>query len=223
MRGASWGWSPEPAYLASLGYAVLEPEFRGSAGWGRTLQVAGWKQWGRGMQDDLDDGVDWLVKEGIADGKRVCIMGGSYGGYAVMMGLARNPDRWRCGINYVGVTDINLYFDVTWSDYAYSDWIEYAAKEMVGDQAKDAAMLKAASPLENAGRIKSPVLMAYGLQDARVPIIHGEKMRDALEAAHKSVEWVVYQEEGHGFLLEKNRYDFYGRVAAFLREHNPPD
>jgi dipeptidyl aminopeptidase/acylaminoacyl peptidase len=223
VHGASWGWSPEPAFLASLGYAVLEPEFRGSAGWGTKLHMAGWKQWGRGMQDDLNDGVDWLVKEGIVDPKRVCIMGASYGGYAVMMGLARDSERWRCGIDYVGVTDINLFFDVTWSDYAYSDWIEYAAKEMIGDPVKDAAMLKAASPLENAANIKAPVLMAYGLQDRRVPIVHGEKMHDALVAGHQPVDWVVYREEGHGFFLEKNRFDFYGRVAAFLKAHNPPD
>ncbi len=219
VRGAYWGWSAEPAFLASLGYAVLEPEFRGSAGWGSKLQMAGWKQWGRGMQDDLNDGVDWLAKEGIGDPKRACIMGASYGGYAVMMGLARDPERWRCGINYVGVTDINLMFDVTWSDYAYSYWIEYAAKEQIGDPDKDAAMLKAASPLENAAKIRGPVLMAYGLQDRRVPIIHGEKMRDALVKQGTPVEWVVYQEEGHGFLLEKNRFDFYTRVAKFLADN----
>ena len=223
VRGAHWAWSPEPAYLASLGYAVLEPEFRGSAGWGSKLQRAGWKQWGRAMQDDLNDGVDWLAREGTVDPKRVCIVGASYGGYAVMMGLARDPKRWRCGINMVGVTDINLYFDISWADYAYSDWIKYAAKEMIGDQEKDAAMLKAASPLERAKDIEAPVLMVYGLQDRRVPIVHGEKMRDALMALGKSVDWIVYQEEGHGFELERNRFDLYRRVAAFLANHNPPD
>jgi len=223
VRGTHWGWSREPAYLASLGYAVLEPEFRGSAGWGSKLQRAGWKQWGRAMQDDLNDGADWLAREGIVDAKRVCIMGASYGGYAVMMGLARDPKRWRCGINMVGVTDINLYFDISWADYAYSDWIKYAAKEMVGDQDKDAAMIKAASPLERAKDIEAPVLMVYGLQDSRVPIVHGEKMRDALTALGKPVEWVVYQEEGHDFVLERNLFDLYRRVAAFLVKHNPPD
>jgi dipeptidyl aminopeptidase/acylaminoacyl peptidase len=223
VRGAHWRWSAEPAYLAALGYAVLEPEFRGSTGWGKKLQGAGWKQWGRGMQDDLNDGVDWLAKEGTIDPKRVCIMGASYGGYAVMMGLARDPERWRCGVNYVGVTDINLMFDVTWSDYAYSDYIKYAAKDMIGDPDKDAAMLKAASPLENAAKIKAPVLMAYGGMDHRVPIVHGEKMRDALAKQGTPVEWIVYQEEGHGFLLEKNRFDFYNRVAKFLQANNPPN
>ncbi|HEV2976347.1 MAG TPA: prolyl oligopeptidase family serine peptidase [Casimicrobiaceae bacterium] len=219
VHGATWGWSGEPAYLASLGYAVLEPAFRGSTGWGNKLRVAGWKQWGRGMQDDLNDGMDWLVKQGTVDPKRACIMGASYGGYAVMMGLARDPARWRCGINYFGVTDINLMFDITWSDMVYSDYMRYTAKEMMGDPDKDAALLKAVSPIENAAKIKAPVLMAYGAQDRRVPLVHGEKMRDALKAQGTSVEWVVYDDEAHGFMNEKNRYDFYDRVAKFLAQH----
>jgi dipeptidyl aminopeptidase/acylaminoacyl peptidase len=219
VHGATWSWSNEPAFLASLGYAVLEPAFRSSTGWGSKLYFAGWKQWGRAMQDDLNDGADWLVQQGTVDPKRMCIMGASYGGYAVMMGLARDPDRWRCGINYVGVTDINLMFDVTWSDMARSDFIRYTAKEMIGDPDKDAALLKAVSPLENAARIKVPVLMAYGAQDYRVPVIHGEKMRDALKAQGTRVEWVTYPDEGHGFLNEKNRYDFYRRVADFLAQN----
>lgn len=219
VHGATWGWSAEPAYLATLGYAVLEPAFRGSTGWGTRLFLAGWKEWGFKMQDDLDDGMDWLVGRGIVDPKRACIMGGSYGGYAVMMGLARDSDRWRCGINFVGVTDINLMFDITWSDFAYGDFIRYTAKDMIGDPDKDAARLKAASPLENAARIKAPVLMVYGAQDRRVPLVFGEKMRDALRAQGTPVEWEVYSDEAHGFLLEKNRYDFYGRVAKFLENN----
>jgi dipeptidyl aminopeptidase/acylaminoacyl peptidase len=219
VHGPTWQWSAEPAYLASLGYAVFEPAFRGSTGWGSKLFFAGWKQWGRGMQDDLNDGADWLVQQGTVDPKRMCIMGASYGGYAAMMGLARDPDRWRCGINYFGVTDINLMFDVTWSDMAYTDFIRYTAKEMIGDPDKDAALLKAASPLENAAKIKAPVLMAYGAQDRRVPLVHGEKMRDALRAEGTPIEWVVYDDEAHGFLNERNRYDFYGRVAQFLAQH----
>ncbi len=219
VHGPSWAWSAEPAYLASLGYAAFEPAFRGSTGWGSRLEAAGWKQWGRAMQDDLNDGVDWLAKQGIVDPKRVCIMGASYGGYAVMMGLARDPDRWRCGINYLGVTDINLMFDIAWSDNSYSDFIRYTAKEMIGDPDKDAAMLRTVSPLGNAAKIKAPVLMAYGGEDRRVPLVYGEKMRAALEANGTPVEWVVYSEEAHGFRLETNRYDFYNRVAKFLAQH----
>jgi dipeptidyl aminopeptidase/acylaminoacyl peptidase len=223
VRGSHWGWSAEPAYLAALGYAVLEPEFRGSTGWGAKHFRAGWKAWGLAMQDDLVDGIDWLAKEGTIDPKRVCIMGASYGGYAVMMGLARDPDRFRCGINYVGVTDIALMFEVTWSDFARSNYIEYAAKDLIGDPDKDAARFKATSPLANAAKIRAPVLMAYGGGDRRVPIVHGEQMRAALEKQGTPVEWVAYPEEGHGFILEATRYDFYGRVAKFLAKHLPVD
>jgi dipeptidyl aminopeptidase/acylaminoacyl peptidase len=155
VRGADWRWSAEPAYLASLGYAVLQPEFRSSTGWGRRLHESGYRQWGRAMQDDLDD----------------------------------------------------------------SDYIKHAAKEMIGDPDTDAAQLKATSPLEQAARIKAPVLMAYGGLDYRVPLVHGEKMRDALLANGTPVEWIVYTEEGHGFMLESTRMDFYQRVARFLDRH----
>ncbi len=219
LRGAHWAWNAEAAWLASLGYAVLQPEFRGSEGWGRKHFEAGWKQWGRAMQDDLNDGVDWLAKQGTVDAKRACIMGGSYGGYAVMMGLARDPERWRCGVNFVGVTDITLMFDVTWSDFSGSDWIKYAAKELIGDPDQDAALFKAASPLENADRIKAPVFMAYGGADYRVPLVHGEKMRAALAAHGAPVEWVVYPDEGHGFMQEKVRFDLYRRVGEFLAKN----
>jgi dipeptidyl aminopeptidase/acylaminoacyl peptidase len=215
-HGAGWGWNGEAAFLATLGYAVLEPEFRGSTGWGWKHYSASFKQWGRAMQDDLDDGMDWLVKDGTVDPKRACIMGASYGGYAVLMGLARDSNRWRCGIDAVGVTDINLLYDVAWSDSANSTFITYTAKDLLGDQVADAAQLKATSPLEQAAGIRAPVLMAYGANDLRVPLVHGEKMRNALIARGVPVEWVVYAGEGHGFLLEANRFDFYGRVERFL-------
>jgi len=216
VRGNHWVWDPEAAYLASLGYAVLQPEFRGSMSWGRKLFESGWKQWGLGMQDDLDDGVDYLVKQGVVDPSRVCIMGASYGGYAVMMGLARNPERWKCGVNLVGVTDIGIMYDVTWSDFFDSDWMRYHMKELIGDPDKDAAMLRASSPLQNAARVKAPVLMVYGGGDRRVPLVHGERMRDALQRQGTPVEWIVYGDEGHGFMLESTRFDLYRRIAAFL-------
>jgi dipeptidyl aminopeptidase/acylaminoacyl peptidase len=219
VHGSTWHWSDEAAYLASLGYAVIEPAFRGSTGWGYKLFRASFKQWGRAMQDDLDDAMDWAVKQGIADSARACIMGASYGGYAVMMGLARDPARWKCGINYVGVTDINLMFEVTWSDSADSTFMRYSAKERIGDPEKDAEQLRATSPLAQADRIRAPVLMAYGANDRRVPIVHGQKMKDALASRNVPVEWVVYADEGHGFLIQENRFDFYRRVAEFLDKH----
>ncbi len=222
VRGATWHWRDEPAFLAAQGYAVLEPEFRGSTGFGRRLFQAGWKQWGRAMQDDLLDGIDWLAKRGTIDPSRVCIMGASYGGYAVMMGLARDPERYRCGINYLGVTDIMLMFDVTWSDMSDTDFLRYNAKELIGDPERDAAQFRATSPLANAAKVRAPVLMAYGGADRRVPVVHGERMRDALMNNGVRVDWVVYGDEGHGFLREANRFDFYGRVAKFLGEHLKP-
>ena len=222
VRGATWHWRDEPAFLAAQGYAVLEPEFRGSTGFGRRLFQAGWKEWGRAMQDDLLDGVDWLAQRGTIDPSRVCIMGASYGGYAVMMGLARDPERYRCGINYLGVTDIMLMFDVTWSDMSNTDFLRYNAKELIGDPERDAAQFKATSPLARAAKVRAPVLMAYGGADRRVPVVHGERMRDALRNSGARVDWVVYADEGHGFLREANRFDFYGRVAKFLGEHLKP-
>jgi dipeptidyl aminopeptidase/acylaminoacyl peptidase len=222
VHGATWHWSDEAAYLASLGYAVLEPAFRGTTGWGDKLFRASFKQWGRAMQDDLDDGMDWLVKQGIADPARACIMGASYGGYAVMMGLARDPSRWKCGVNYVGVTDINLIFDVAWSDSADSSFLRHPAKEMIGDPARDAEQLRATSPLAQAEKIRAPVLMAYGANDYRVPLVHGQKMKDALASRDVPVEWIVYADEGHGFLLQENRFDFHRRVADFLDKHIGP-
>ena len=174
------------------------------------------------MQDDLLDGVDWLAQRVTIDPSRVCIMGASYGGYAVMMGLARDAERYRCGVNYVGVTDISLMFDVTWSDMSNTDFLRYNAKELIGDPERDAARFKATSPLANAAKIRAPVLMAYGAQDNRVPLVHGERMRDALQNNGTRVDWIVYADEGHGFLREANRFDFYGRVAKFLEAHLKP-
>ena len=113
-------------------------------------------------------------------------------------------------------------FDVTWSDFAGTDFIQYNAKELIGDPSTDAERLRRTSPLVNAAKIKRPVLMAYGAQDYRVPLVHGERMRDALRAQGTPVEWIVYNEEGHGFLLEQNRFDFYARVGAFLTRELAP-
>jgi len=115
MRGGSWGWDAESQFLASRGYAVLQPEFRGSTGFGVAHFRAGWKQWGLKMQDDIADGARWAIAQGIADPKRICIAGGSYGGYAALMGLIKDPDLFRCGIDWAGVTDINLLYDGHWT------------------------------------------------------------------------------------------------------------
>jgi dipeptidyl aminopeptidase/acylaminoacyl peptidase len=218
MRGTNWGWNADSQFLASRGYAVLEPEFRGSAGYGARHFMAGWKQWGLAMQDDVADGARWAIAQGIADPKRICIAGASYGGYATLMGLARDPDLYRCGVEWVGVTDIQLLYDGHWSFTSdlSDEWKEYGMPEMIGDPVKDAAQLAATSPLQQAARIRQPLLMAYGGVDHRVPIYHGKKFYDAVTKTNKNVEWIEYDEEGHGWSLPKNRIDFWGRVEKFL-------
>jgi dienelactone hydrolase len=218
VRGGSWGWDAEAQFLASRGYAVLQPEFRGSTGFGWKHFHAGWKQWGLAMQDDLADGAKWAVAKGLVDPNRICIAGGSYGGYAAMMGLVKDGDIFKCGINWAGVTDINLMYNDHWS--AASDftdrWKRFGMPAMVGDQIKDAAQFKATSPIEQAARIKRPVLLAYGGEDQRVPLFHGRKFHAALKAGNPDVEMVVYNKEGHGWSLPENRVDFWTRVEKFL-------
>jgi dipeptidyl aminopeptidase/acylaminoacyl peptidase len=219
ISGDIWEFDPEAQFLASRGYAVLQPNFRGTTRYGWKHFAASFGQWGGAMQDDVTDGVKWAIAEGIADPKRVCIYGASYGGYATMMGLAKTPDLYRCGINYVGVTDVRLFLTATWADYAQSDFIRHAVKDMVGDAARDAERLKATSPVELAGRIRSPVLMAYGVEDQRVPIEHGTRMRDALERAGAKPVWLVAEGEGHGFRSPANQKMFYEAMEKFLAEH----
>ena len=220
VRGNRWGWDPDNQFLASRGYAVLEPEFRGSTGFGHAHFAAGLKHWGRAMQDDIADGARWAIAQGIADPKRICIAGGSYGGYAALMGLVNNPELFRCGVNWAGVTDLNLLYHVNWAFTDLSeDYKVYGMPDLIGDPVKDAAQLKAASPLTHAARITQPLLMAYGAADRRVPLQHGQAFRDAVAPHNKQVEWVVYQDEGHGWALAATKIDFWGRVERFLAKH----
>jgi dipeptidyl aminopeptidase/acylaminoacyl peptidase len=215
-RGREWGWNPQLQFLAARGYAVLEPEFRGSTGYGSKLFVAGWKQWGLGMQNDVADGVKWAVAQGIVDPKRVCIAGASYGGYAALMGLVNDPDIYRCGIDWVGVTDIDLLFNSRWSDLSDA-WKRYGLPKLVGDPKTSAAQFKATSPIEQVARIRAPVLLAYGGKDLRVPLEHGERFHAALmrQPGARS-QWIVYENEGHGWRTVETRIDFWNRAAKFL-------
>lgn len=220
VRGTEWGWNADSQFLASRGYLVVEPEFRGSKGYGFKHFKAGWKQWGLAMQDDVTDATKWAVTQGLADPKRIAIAGASYGGYATMMGLVKEPDLYRAGINWVGVTDMDLLYDIGWSDTSGTEWEKYGMPTRVGDPEKDRAQFDATSPLKRAKEITKPVLMAYGDKDLRVPLPHGKEMRDALTRAGKvEVEWVVYEDEGHGWLLVKNKVDFWTRVEKFLAKH----
>lgn len=217
-RGANWAFSPEVQFLASRGYAVLQPEFRGSTGFGDRHFRASFGEWGRAMQDDVTDATRWAIAQGVADPARVCIAGASYGGYATLMGLVREPALYRCGIDWVGVTDPDLLFSVGWSDMT-EESRRYGLARMVGDPVRDALRLRQVSPLHMAGSITQPLLMAYGGWDRRVPLVHGEKLRDALRQAGHQPEWVVYPEEGHGWERVETRIDFWTRVEAFLAKH----
>ena len=220
LRGAEWGWEPESQFLAARGYLVIEPEFRGSTGFGFKHFQAGWRQWGLGMQDDIADATRWAISLGLADPKRICIAGASYGGYATLMGLARYAELYRCGVSWVGVTDLDLLYDPAnrWSDIG-STWREYGLPVLVGDPQKDAKQLAETSPVRIASKIKRPLLMAYGVEDRRVPIFHGTRMREALREHNADVEWLEYRDEGHGFFLEANELDFWTKVERFLAKH----
>ncbi len=221
VRGGAWGWRAETQFLASRGYAVLEPEYRGSTGFGEAHFRAGWKQWGLGMQNDIADGAKWAIAQGIVDPKRICIAGASYGGYAALMGLVNDPELFKCGVNWVGVTDIELLYNGSWGfdDNISASYRKYGMPTLVGDPVKDAAQFKATSPLHQAARIGQPLLLAYGGADRRVPLYHGEKFYKAVKKTNPNVEWVVYPDEGHGWALPKNQIDFWNRVERFLERN----
>ncbi|MFT7774267.1 alpha/beta fold hydrolase [Roseateles sp.] len=223
VRGNVWGWHATAQFLASRGYAVVEPEFRGSAGYGRAHFRAGFRQFGQAMQDDVADALRWAQSQRIASDK-ACIAGASYGGYSTLMGLIKDPELYRCGVAWVAVTDLDLYVAGSWwvrDDIP--DWgRQFQLRDMVGDPEKDAAMIAANSPVKQAARIKAPVLLAFGEADLRVPLAHGERMRKALREAGNEPVWVSYPGEGHGFAVVKNRVDFAERMEAFLAKHLQP-
>ena len=214
-----WGFSPEAQFLANRGYAVLQVNFRGSTGFGMNHLNSSKKQWGQAMQNDVTDGVKWAIDQGIADANRVCIYGGSYGGYATMAGLTYTPDLYQCGVNYVGVTDLPLLFKTAPDSWASG---EKQMAEMIGDPDSEEEFLEEWSPSNHGNKIKVPVFMAYGLQDPRVNIRHARVMEDALQDANVSYELMVKKDEGHGFQKQENIYDFYGQMEMFLAENLQP-
>jgi dienelactone hydrolase len=214
-RGSEWLWDDEAQFLASRGYVVIEPEFRGSTGYGVRHERAGWKQWGQRMQDDVSDALAFAIKSGQVDAKRVCIAGASYGGYSALMGAVKNNNQYQCAVAWVAVTDPSYLSTVHWSD-ASDDSRKYSIPLTVGDPKKDKAMLDANSPLKLADKIKIPVMLAYGGRDRRVPLVHGEEMRDALINAGNRPQWIQYNDEGHGWSRTANQIDFWTKVETFL-------
>lgn len=204
-------YDPWVQVLANAGYAVLKVNFRGSGGYGRDFEIAGYGQWGRKMQDDLTDATNWAVAEGYADKDRLAIAGASYGGYAALMGGVREPNLYKAIISYVGVSDLEMMY--TRGNIEDSSFGENYLARVIG---KDSGVLKQNSPVNFAEKFQAPVLIITGGQDPRVPVAHGKSMRDALEAAGKSVEYFEVSDEMHGFYKEKNVAEGYRRMLAFL-------
>lgn len=212
----SWGFNPEVQFLANRGYAVLQINFRGSTGYGRRFWEASFGQWGLSMQDDITDAVHWVVDQGIADAKRIAIYGGSYGGYATLAGIVKTPNLYAAAIDYVGVSNL-LTFLNTIPPY----WKPMLEKMhyMVGHPERDRERLEATSPALNADKIRTPLLIAQGAHDPRVNKAESDQMVEALRARGIDVEYIVKDNEGHGFHNDENKFEFYTRMEAFLATH----
>ncbi|WP_369798757.1 S9 family peptidase [Achromobacter sp. DMS1] len=214
-----WGYNPEVQFLANRGFCVLQMNFRGSTGYGRQFWEAGFGQWGLKMQDDITDGVKWLVEQGIADPKRIGIYGGSYGGYATLAGVTFTPDLYAAAVDYVGVSNLFTFMN-TIPPY----WKPLLAKmhDMVGDPERDKARLAATSPALHADRIETPLFIAQGAKDPRVNKDESDQVVKALRARGVEVEYMVKDNEGHGFHNDENKFEFYEAMEKFLTTHLKP-
>ena len=209
----TWGFNPEVQFLANRGYAVLQMNYRGSTGYGRKFWEASFKQWGLKMQDDITDGVQYLIEQGIADANKVAIYGGSYGGYATLAGLAFTPDLYACGIDYVGVSNLFTFMKTIppyWKpmlDMMY---------EMVGHPEDMKDQFIETSPALQAHKIKAPLFIAQGAKDPRVNKAESDQIVEALKKRGIDVDYLVKENEGHGFHNEENRFEFYEAMEGFL-------
>ena len=210
----------EAVFFANRGYVVLEPEPRISTGFGRKHLSSGYKQWGRAMQDDITDGVLYLIKQGIVDKNRVCLFGASYGGYATLQGLVKEPELFRCGLPWLAVSDLIMLQTETTSDSNNSRAnMDVFYNRTIGNRNTERALLEEASPVLHADRIKAKVLMAMGSDDVRVPIKHATDMRAAMDKAGVKNELVVYTAEMHGFNRQDHIVDFMARAEKFFAEN----
>jgi dipeptidyl aminopeptidase/acylaminoacyl peptidase len=215
----AWSTRWNPALWAAQGWVVAAPNPRGSTGFGQKFVDEISQDWGGKVMVDIMAVVDTVAKLPYVDSQRMGIAGASYGGYATLMGAIRHPDMYRCGVAWIAVSDPRLLFEPIWRSDMPREARQYSLPTLVGDPVKDAALLKAAAPVERASEIKIPILMAFGREDRRVPIDHGTRMRAAMKAAGQEPEYVVYDGEGHGWLKVENRIDFWQRVEKFLAKN----
>ena len=212
----TWGFNPEVQFLANRGFAVFQMNFRGSTGFGKKFWELSFKEWGKTMQDDITDGVNWLIKKGIADPKRIAIYGGSYGGYATLAGLTFTPDLYACGVDYVGVSNLFTFLQTI---PPYWKPMLDMMHEQVGDPVADKELLESSSPVFHADKIKVPLFIAQGANDPRVNKDESDQMVKALKARGVEIEYMVKDNEGHGFHNEENKFEFYRAMEKFLQQH----
>jgi dipeptidyl aminopeptidase/acylaminoacyl peptidase len=213
----SWEFNMESQLFASRGYAVLQVNYRGSGGRGRAFEAAGYGKWGAEMQDDVTDAVRWAIGDGVADPKRICIYGGSYGAYSALTGVFREPELFRCAVGMAGVYDLPLMFEK--GDIQTIDSGVNYLRLALGTNIEE---LKKRSPVYNAEKIKAAVLLLHGRDDERAPLEHALRMRAALEKAGNAPEWFTEWGEGHGFFNEGNRVQAYERMLTFFGKHLAP-
>ncbi|MBE9039911.1 S9 family peptidase [Oscillatoriales cyanobacterium LEGE 11467] len=212
----TWGYHPTVQWLANRGYAVLQVNFRGSTGYGKAFLNAGNREWARKMHDDLLDGVNWLVEKGISDRTKIAIMGGSYGGYATLVGLTFTPDVFACGVDIVGPSNL-----VTLMESIPPYWEPQRAlfARRLGDITTEAEFLKSRSPLFLSHKIEKPLLIGQGANDPRVKQAESEQIVEAMDRGGKPVKYVLYTDEGHGFARPANRLHFYAIAEEFLAQY----
>ena len=215
-----WGFQPDAQLLANRGYAVLQMNYRGSTGYGRSFADAGFGQWGEGIQNDITDGAQWLIEEGIADPDRIAIYGFGFGGYCALAGLTQNPELYACGVDNSGFPDLLHLLDsipTRWE--AYREMLY----QMAGNPETDSARLAAASPARHLDQIEVPLMVAQGGRDPRVPVWQSRQMIEELQELGKSeVTYFLVEEEGHGLRSEESRFAFHTALVGFLNEHLGP-
>ena len=190
--------------------------FRGSTGYGKKFWTAGFRQWGKKMQDDIEDGCRHLIKEGIADPKRIAIYGGSYGGYAALAGLAFTPDLYACGVSYVGVSNLFTFME---SIPPYWEMWREQFYATIGHPEKDKRRLRETSPFFHAAQIKAPLFVAQGANDQKVKQAESDQMVRVLESRGIETPYLLKENEGHGFHNEENQLEFYALMEAFFDQH----